>query len=684
MNKLFSFLIFISLFVTHSIFGQNDDQVLIYNDTIPVVNYESPKEYEIGGVTINGIKDRDPNAISGYAGLAIGKKITIPGQDISAAIKSLWKIKLFTDIEIYVQKTLGDIVFLEINLKERPTLSKYSFKGVKKSDHEDLIDQLTGVITKGGILTEDVKMLAVEKIKSYYRGKGYMNTTVDILESPDEDKENTIKITFDIHKNSRVKIEDIYFVGNNKLSDGELRKKMKNTKRVGTIFKKSKYIESDFKEDKKSIIDFYNKMGYRDARIIDDTFGFDNQGNLVILMKIYEGDVYYYNSITWKGNSLYDDEVLDRVLGISKGDIYNSELLDKRLRFSMDGRDVSSLYMDKGYLFFRVDPNEVAIDSSKIDLEIRIYEGPQATIDRVIIKGNDRTNENVIRRELRTYPGEKFSRSDIIRSQREIVNLGYFNPENLGINTPVNPQQGTVDIEYTVEEKPSDQLEMSAGYSGYGGLLGTLGVVFNNFSLYNVKDRSSWNPLPQGDGQKLSLRIQSNSYYKSANFSFTEPWFGGKKRRSLTVGGVYSKYGTLSTGYFASTKGYAGLGIPMTWPDDYFLANVTLNVEKLELQDFTDESFTVSSGSFNNISLGFSVIRSSISEPIYPRAGSKISFSLKVTPPYSLFKDINYTLTDEEEAQVIYDFQKEKGDGYSPTDLDIEDALQSEINKRKI
>lgn len=669
------------LFQHVSMFSQNIPYIT--SDTVGLVDYSKPKEYEIGGITVTGVKDRDPNAIAGYAGLAVGKKITIPGQDISTAIKALWKIKLFTDIQVFVSKTLGEIVFLEIDLKERPTLSKYSYKGVNKSSHEDLNDQLKNTITKGGIVTEDVKILATDKIKDFYRKKGFLNTNVNVKEIADKEKPNSVMLNFEINKNKRVKVDNIYFVGNSKVDDKTLKKKMKNVKSVGSLFKKSKYLENQFEEDKKSIIDYYNKLGYRDARIISDTIGKEKNGNLVILMKMFEGDLYRYNNITWKGNSLYTDEMLNNVLGIKKGDVYNNELLEKRLKFSLDGRDISSMYMDKGYLFFRVEPNEIAADSSKIDMEMRIFEGPQATIDKVVIKGNDRTNEKVIRRELRTLPGEKFSRSDIIRSQREITNLGYFNPENLGINTPVNQQQGTVDIEYTVEEKPSDQLEMSAGYSGYGGLLGTLGVVFNNFSIANINNRSAWNPLPQGDGQKLSVRIQSNNYYKSGNFSFTEPWFGGKKRMSLTVGGLYSKYGTGGSGYFASTRGYAGIGIPMKWPDDYFLANITLNVEKLDLEDFTDQSFTVNSGSFNNIGLEFSLIRSSISEPIFPRSGSKITFSLKATPPYSLFSEATSSLTPEEEGKVIQAYQKEKGDGFTLTEVNKKVAINDEINRLK-
>jgi len=681
MNKIISILSLVLLF-TGFAYGQTDSLSVIEVDTI---DYSSPKEYEIGGVKVTGAKHRDANAIAGYAGLTIGKKILVPGHDIAKAIKALWRIKLFDGIEVYVDKILGDIIFLEIRLQERPTLSRYSFKGVKKSKHDDLVDLLSGVLIKGGIVTEDVKRLAIKKLKDYFKEKGYLDVEVKAIESPDTKKKNAVKLQFVIDKHNRVKVADIYFVGNNNVSAKKLRKTMKNTKRKGTFLRKSKFIPRDYEEDKNSIIDYYNKIGFRDARILSDTIGRDAEGNVVILIRLKEGAKYYFNDIKWKGNSIYDDEILSRVLGIKKGDVYNKELLQKRLTFSLDGRDVSSLYMDKGYLFFRVEPVEVSVDSNLINLEMRIYEGPQATIDRVVIKGNDRTHEKVIRRELRTYPGEKFSRSDIIRSQREIINLGYFNPENLKINTPVNPQKGTVDIEYTVEEKPSDQLEMSAGYSGYGGLLGTLGVVFNNFSIDNITDKKSWNPLPQGDGQKLSLRVQSNSYFKSFNFSFTEPWFGGKRRNSLTVGGVYSKIGNYGSGSFTITRGFAGLGIPLQWPDDYFLANVTANMERFNLDNYNNYGigFNVSNGIFNNLSLKVSLIRSSVSEPIFPRSGSRVSLSVKFTPPYSLFRDVNYQLTEEEKQQVIEELQRDLGDGTVLTDTDKRNAIEEAINIRK-
>lgn len=655
-------------------------------DSLEIIDYSQANEYEIGGVKVTGATSRDPNAIASLSGLRVGKKIQIPGQDISTAIKSLWKVKLFTDIEIILEKTVGDIAFLEIKLKERPTLSRYSYQGVKKSQHDELNEILKTILIKGGIVTEDIKQLARIKLKEYYLDKGYLDAEINIIEKDDEEKEGSIRLVFDIDQNERIKIAEIYFVGNENVTTAKLKRKLKNTKTQGSIFKKSKFISDDFEDDKAAIIEYYNKIGFRDASIDRDTiYRREEDGKMEIAIMINEGQKYYFNEITWKGNSIYNDDLLSSVLGIKKGDVYNKELLEKRLQFSLDGRDVSSLYMDKGYLFFRVDPTEVAVNDNKIDLEMRIYEGPQATIDRVVIKGNDRTHEHVIRREIRTKPGQKFSRSDIIRSQREIMNLGYFNPENLGIDTPVDPQRGTVDIEYTVEERPSDQLELSAGYGGYSGLIGTLGMTFNNFSIRNVNNRDSWSPLPQGDGQKLSVRAQSNgNYYKSYNFSFTEPWFGGKKRIGMTVGGVYSKFDYPSAGTFSIGRVFTGVGLPLKWPDDYFIGNITANIEQINLTDYQRNDFDISNGKFNNFSLNLSLTRSSISEQIYPRSGSIVSLSLQVTPPYSLFRGpVDYDLTESERTDAITEYQKELGDGTIITALDSINHIQGLIDARR-
>jgi outer membrane protein insertion porin family len=660
--------------------------VIAQNDTLELIDYSEVKEYEIGGVTVTGATTRDDQAIASLSGLRVGKKIQIPGQDISTAIKSLWKVKLFTDIEILLEKTVGDVVFLEIKLKERPTLSRYSFKGVKKSKHDELNDILKTVLTKGGIVTEDIKQLAKIKLKEHFLEKGYLDAAINIEELSDDEKENAIRLIFDIDRKERVKIAEIYFVGNHNVPASKLKRKLSNTKTQKAIFKKSKYIEDDFDEDKRALIEYYNKIGFRDARIERDTmYRRAEDGKLEIAIILNEGNKYYFNNISWKGNSLYEDEVLSGVLGIKKGDVYNKELLDKRLQFSLDGRDVSSLYMDKGYLFFRVEPTEVAVKGDSIDLEMRMYEGPQASIDRVVIKGNDRTSEHVIRREIRTKPGQKFSRADIIRSQREIVNLGYFNPENLGIDTPVDPQRGTVDIEYSVEERPSDQLELSAGYGGYSGLIGTLGMTFNNFSIRNINKREAWNPLPQGDGQKLSVRAQSNgNYYKSYNFSFTEPWFGGKKRIGLTLGGVYSKFDYPSTGTFSIGRIFTGVGLPLKWPDDYFIGNITANIEQINLTDYQRSDFNISNGKFNNFSLNLSITRSSVSEQIYPRSGSTVSLSLQITPPYSFFRsDFNPNLTADEIATAMDDLQRELGDGTIITRGDSIEYVQGIVDSRK-
>ena len=439
------------------------------SDTIPpVLDYSKPRDYEIGGVKVTGAKFSDPAAIISIAGFRVGDRIRIPGGDIPRALKSLWKLSLFTDVQILKEKTIGDVIFLEILVQERPRLTTHSYKGVKKGTHDDLNEQVNKYLIKGGIVTDAIKANAANSIKKYFVDKGFFDVDVKVEEIPDSSRINSIRLVFDVERGSKVKIRDITFMGNDNVKARKLRGLMKETRRKKRLLASSKLIRVNYEEDKNKIVSYYNKIGFRDARILSDSIWREKDGNLRIHINLNEGNRYFFRDIVWKGNSIYDSKTLSNVLGINKGDVYNSELLETRLRFSQDGRDVSSLYMDNGYLFFNVDPIEVAVADDSIDLELRIFEGPQASIDKVVIKGNDRTHEHVVRRELFTVPGEKFSRSDIIRSQRQIINLGYFNPENLGINTPVNPQRGTVDIEYTVEEKPSDQLELSAGWGGPG------------------------------------------------------------------------------------------------------------------------------------------------------------------------------------------------------------------------
>lgn len=627
-------------------------------DSIPTLDYAEPKDYEIGGLKVTGAVFSDENALLSIAGFKVGDKIRIPGGDVPRAIKNLWKLRLFTDVQIIKEKTIGDVVFLEVYVQERPRLSRHSFKGVKKGDHDELNEEVNKYLSKNGIVTENVKVNAANAVDEYYIGKGFLDSKTTVNEYEDDAKVNSVRLEFVIDKGERVKIQDITFEGNT-ISDRKLRKQFENTKRKRKLFSSSKFIRDDYQADKKALIAYYNNLGFRDARVLSDDITRDEDGDLIIDIKLEEGNQYYFRDIAFKGNSIYDTEQLATVLGIKTGDVYNQELLETRLSFSQDGRDVSSLYMDNGYLFFRVDPVETAIENDSIDLEIRIFEGPQATIDKVIIAGNDRTHEHVIRRELRTLPGEKFSRSDIIRSQREIINLGYFNPEALGINTPVNQQRGTVDIEYTVEEKPSDQLELSAGWGGAGrGVIGTLGVSFNNFSVRNIFKKETWSPLPQGDGQRLSVRAQTNGrFFQSYNMSFTEPWLGGKKPNSFSVSGFY----TILTngvpkedlfnefGAFKVLGASISLGTRLKWPDDNFVSSTALNLQNLSLDEAypstlfrTDDGEQVQEGSFNNFSITQTIARSTVNNPLFPQDGSKISLSVQLTPPYSLFSNRNY------------------------------------------
>ena len=665
-----------------------------------VFDYSNPGQFTIGGVEIIGAENRDRNAIKSITGLREGETIEIPGDDIPNAIKALWRLRLFEEVEINQTKLEeGNIIFLEILIKERPTLSRYAFRGVKKLYHDDLNEALEGVITKGSIVTGDMKDLASIKIKEYFIEKGFLESDVVILEEPDEATDNGVKLIFEVVKNERLKIARIDFFENKYATDAKLRRKMKSIKRKNTVYKKSRFIKSEYKEDKAAVINYYRTLGYRDAQFTKDTMYTNIAGELEIKLTIDEGEQYTFGDIFWQGNTIYTDEQLTTILGIKKGELFNPEQLEKRLRFSLDGRDVSSLYLDDGYLFFDIQPTEVAIHPDRsIDMRMAIYEGPQATIEDVIIKGNDRTHEHVIRRSLRTRPGEKFSRSDIIRSQRELTNLGYFNPETMDIQPKVNAERGTVDIEYNLEERPSDQLELSAGYGGVSQLIGTLGMTFNNFSMKNFGDRSTWSPLPQGDGQRLSLRAQSNGQlFRSFNASFTEPWLGGKKPNSFTVGLVYSgfDYSRFAQGELGILRGFVGLGSQLKWPDDYFSSSSTLTVERIFLDEYqaaisnfrvlqNGELVDINSGVFWNVSLRQVISRSTILQPLYPRGGSRVSLAAQFTLPYSSFRERGFTpLTDDEWEDIVAQNQLERGSGYEPTDADLTNWRNAEEASRK-
>lgn len=618
----------------------------------PTFDYSDPKKFEIGGIEFEGAKNSDEEALKAVSGLRVGEVIKIPGQKINDAITTLWDLNLFVDVEILVDRVVGEVAFLRIKVEERPRYARHNYKNVKKKYHDDMNDIVKKYLTKGSIVTDNTLNNIRRGIKRLFDDKGYLDAEVTINSLPDPVLKDAVQLEIEVDRKDRVKIKDIRFTGNENVKSRKLRGKMKDTRKKSRLFAKSRLYKKDYEKDKDNIVEYYNSLGYRDMRILKDSIWRNEDGHLIIKIDIFEGNQYFFRNIEWKGNTLYNDDVLTNVLGIEKGDVYDLEKLNERLTFSMDGRDVSALYMDDGYLFFRVDPVEVAIENDSIDIQMRIFEGPQATIERVTIEGNDRTHEHVIRRELRTLPGKKFSRSDIIRSQREITNLGYFDPEALGINTPVNPQRYTVDIEYDLTERPSDQLELSAGWGGFSGLILTLGVTFNNFSLRNISNGEAWKPVPVGDGQRLSLRAQTNGrFFQSYNASFTEPWLGGKRPTSLNVGGAYTRINRLdrafeSQGYLSIARAFAGVGTRLRWPDDNFLVNATLSYENYFLNNYPNQfqfdGVNVSQGSYNNAALELKIARTSINEPIFPTRGSEVSVSVKLTPPYSAFRSDDF------------------------------------------
>lgn len=635
------------------------------NSRLSKIDYTKPKDYEIGGVTVSGIKYLDRNILIHLSGLKVGNTITIPGDDITKAIKKLWKHGLFGDVEVSATKIVGNKIFIDIALQERPRLSKFSFTGVSKAEADDLREEIK--LVRGSQITDDIINVTKTRIKNYYIEKGFYNADINISQAVDSLMPNTVILTIDVDKEQKIKIYEIYFDGNELLTDSRLRRIMKDTKRKTwyNIFKASKYVEPTFEADKKKIIAKYNELGYRDAFIETDSIYRNDDKTLNLYIKINEGGQYFFRNITWVGNTKYPSELLQHRLGIAEGDLFDQAVLNKRL--SDDEDAVSALYLDRGYLFYQAVPVEVLVDKDSIDLEIRIYEGKQARINKVIITGNTRTNEHVIRREIRTMPGDLFSRADIIRTNRELANLGYFNPEKLDVRPVPNPADGTVDIEYIVEERASDQIELSGGWGG-GMVIGTIGLTFSNFSLRNVLNIDSYKPLPTGDGQKLSIRGQTNGkYYQSYSMSFTEPWLGGKKPNALSVSiyhsirSMYSYYDNSNTNTGQSMKvtgASVGLGRRLTWPDNYFTLYNELSYQRYTLNDYNmGTNFVFSNGISNNINFTTVFARNSVDQPLYPRRGSNISLSLSITPPYSSFKEDDFWLLgDEEIEQIEFDY----------------------------
>lgn len=626
----------LSLFLLLLTFAANA-QITIGGDSIKL-DYSNPTEYEIAAITVDGVQFYDKGIIVMLSGLAIGDKIDVPGEKLSIAIENLWKQGLFGDIEIIADKVEGKKIFLRLKLEERPRLSRFAFKGISRSEADKLRDKIKLIRDK--VVNDELIVSTTNLVKDYYRDKGYYDAQVTITQQPDSNLVNKVLLTINVKQNKKIKINKINIIGNSLVADGKLRRSMKDTKerKWYSLFTTSKFIEENYKVDKQSIIAVYNENGFRDAAIIKDTVYRYDAKSLNIDIIVEEGRKYYFRDITWVGNTKYSADTLNRVLGIKRGDVYNQSTLEGSLFSSPNGTDVSSLYMDMGYLFFSVTPVEVSVSGDSIDFEMRVYEGKPAIINKITIVGNTKTNDHVILREIRTKPGQLFRRSDIILTQRELAQLGYFNPEALQVNPKPDPINGTVDIEYVVEEKPSDQIELSGGW-GAGRLVGTLGVTFNNFSARNMFKKGMWRPLPAGDGQRLSIRGQTNGiFFQSYNFSFTEPWLGGRKPNSLTFSVFHTAQ---SNGYTKSdtnrvalrvTGGTIGLGTRWKRPDNYFNAFYSLS-----LQNYDNDKYisNLSTQSFS-ATLGITISRNSIDQPIYPREGSNISFSLQATPPWSM------------------------------------------------
>lgn len=650
------------------------------------LDYSKPKEYEIGPIKVEGAENYDHNAIKLIAGLKQGDKIFIPGEKISKAIKNLWEEGLFSEIEILAEKEVLGVMYLTIKVKPRPKLSRFRFTGVTKREADKVREEIA--LFSGKTITENLVFATQNRIKGYFREKGHYAVKVDINREIDTVMNHSEVFTIHIDKGKKVGIKDIEISGNTTLKDGKLRRAMKDTKKRGIlrIFKRSKFSESAYKRDKQAVVDKYNSIGMRDAEIANDTVYQIDPKNLLIQMEIDEGEKYFFGNIEWIGNTKFRSSYLDTVLGIKYGDVYDKELLNTRLMMSPDSRDISSLYMDRGYLFFKVIPVETSIENNHINYQMRIIEGKEARVRRVIIKGNTKTSEHVIRREIRTKPGDLFSRNDIIRTQRELAQLGYFNEQAFEVNPIPNPQDGTVDIEYVVEEKSSDQIELSGGYGGRGvtgrpQLIVTAGLSFNNFSAKKLFKKDAWTPLPSGDGQKLALRVQTNGkYYQGYNFSFTEPWLGGKKPNSLTFG-----FNHTAISYTGRAKGHEdykgisisgislGLGRRKKFPDDYFQAYYSIGYEYYDVKEANQRFPLFNNGYSNDISFTYVLQRNSVSSPIYPQGGSNIKFSAKATLPYSLFDGVDdYSTFTAQERYKYLEYYKVKltGEWFLPLTKD--------------
>ncbi len=659
---------------------------------VPVISYSlTPKKYKIADIKVSGIKNYDDFVLIGFSGLSVGDEVSVPGDEITQAIKRFWKHGLFSDVKILASKIEGDQIWLDIQLKQRPRISEVHYSGIKKSEREDLEAKLG--LKKGFQVTPNIMDRTKQVIQKFFDGKGFKNVDVEIEQKDDPANEGEVIVNINIDKNEKTKIHHITFEGNSALSARDLKKAMKKTNEkfsffndwktsILEMFSTKKFTTEEYENDKNNIIAKYNEHGYRDAVLLADSVWNYNEKKVDIHIKVDEGQKYYLKDIRFVGNTKYATDYLMAVLGMKPGEVYNQKKLDERI--STDEDAVSNIYFNNGYLFFNADPVEVDVQGDSIALEIRIQEGPQATINKVIIKGNDRLYEDIVRRELRTKPGMLFSREDLVRSVRELAQMGHFDPENMNPVPLPDPENGTVDIEYNLVSKANDQIEFSAGW-GQTGVIGKLSLKFTNFSMKNFLNPSTYKGIiPQGEGQTLTLSGQTNGrYYQAYSISFMDPWFGGKRPNTLSVSAYFSKQTDIADSYLSNysygynpfyNSGYyggygynnsyhnsmyntyeyaynpnkyitmfgvsAGYGKRLNWPDDYFQFMATLNYQLYTMKDW--DYFLVQNGTCHNVNLELNLSRNSIDNPLYTRSGSQFSLSVALTPPYSLFNDKDY------------------------------------------
>ncbi|WP_224488803.1 outer membrane protein assembly factor BamA [Robertkochia flava] len=632
------------------------------------VSFDKGKTYTLGGLEVTGLKSFNEQTVITFTGLRVGQEITVPGEELSEVINRLWDLRLFSDINVYQTGVEGDKIYLELEIVELPTLTEAKIKGVKERKADEVLKEAD--VKKGEKVTEGFLANTRNYLLNKYKKEGYLNTKVNINTIQDTTQANGVKMVINVDKGEKVKIKDIAIQGNEKLSDGKVKKSMKNTKEkvFGRFWKKSKFIPEDYQEDLKSIVNKYKENGYRDARVLSDSIIYNDDNTISIDIAVEEGDRYYFGDIDFVGNAAYTDEYLHTLLGIDKGDVYNGVLMAEQISDpNPDANTIENLYQNTGYLFSSINTVEVAAVNDTIDFEIRVNEGKQAYLNRVDVVGNDKTNDHVIYREMRTRPGQLYSKDRVVRTIRELGQMGFFDPETIDIQVlNPDPQNGTVDLQYGVQEKGSSQIELQGGYGG-GGFIGTLGLSFSNFAIKDLFNKDAYKPIPMGDGQKLSLRLQASRFFQTYSFSFSEPWMGGKKPVQFSVSlsrTLQFQYNFISREVdrdqrFVINGITLGLAKRLQWPDDSFQLSHALSFQSYELQNYFGFQsifpFPDGNGDSNNLSYTVALTRNNTSvNPIFPLRGSLFNVSVKLTAPYSLFNGVDYAnLEDDPDFQTL-------------------------------